>query len=88
MYMSGIASTMMVVFSLLGIVAFIAWLYSIYLFVDIAQKKGHVNTGPIWFIGIFATPIVAGLYVLMLEDKKGSSASAKAESGTNELPSI
>ena len=41
-------------------------------FVDIAREKGYENTGSIWFIGLFATPIVAGLLTLQLPDMNKS----------------
>ncbi len=47
-----------------------AFLFAIKSFADVAKDKGHRKTGLIWFLGIFATPIVAGLYTLQLRDLK------------------
>lgn len=54
-----------------GACAVIAWIMSIYMFIDAARAKGYKmkKTGMIWFVGIFTTPIVAGLYVNALPDK-------------------
>ena len=43
----------------------------------------------LWFIGIFATPIVVGLYVAALPDKNAPRAKGEKRPVTNdELPSI
>lgn len=49
----------------------VAWIMSINMFIDAARAKGYKmkKTGMIWFVGIFATPIVAGLYVNALPNK-------------------
>lgn len=49
----------------------VAWIMSINMFIDAARAKGYKmkKTGVIWFVGIFATPIVAGLYVNALPNK-------------------
>lgn len=49
----------------------VAWIMSISMFIDAARAKGYKmkKTGMIWFVGIIATPIVAGLYVNALPDK-------------------
>lgn len=49
----------------------VAWIMSISMFIDAARAKGYKmkKTGMIWFVGIFATPIVAGLYVNALPNK-------------------
>lgn len=49
----------------------VAWIMSISMFIDAARAKGYKmkKTGVIWFVGIFATPIVAGLYVNALPNK-------------------
>lgn len=51
--------------------AIVAWIMSINMFIDAARAKGYKmkKTGVIWFVGIFATPIVAGLYVNALPNK-------------------
>lgn len=53
------------------IVCLIAWLLAISLIIKAAQAKGfhRDGTGKLWFIGIFATPIVLGLYVASLPDR-------------------
>lgn len=49
----------------------VAWIMSINMFIDAARAKGYKmkKTGVIWFVAIFATPIVAGLYVNALPNK-------------------
>ena len=49
----------------------VAWIMSISMFIDAARAKGYKmkKAGVIWFVGIFATPIVAGLYVNALPNK-------------------
>lgn len=57
---------------LILIVMLIAWLCAINLFVEAARKKGYYcngGSGILWFIGIFATPIVVGIYVSALPDR-------------------
>lgn len=55
----------------LGVIVLIADLAAVNLFTDVAIDKGHFKGGvptSLWLIGIFATPITVGLYVLMLPD--------------------
>lgn len=56
---------------LVWVVVFVAWLLAISLIIKAAQAKGwHKDgTGKLWFIGIFATPIILGLYVAALPDR-------------------
>lgn len=83
-------------FVLLLLVSLAAWLVAINLFVDLAKEKGHFKdgAGTLWFIGLFATPIVVGLYVVALPDKSNSSNTgtgaklSSASSADDELPSI
>ena len=48
-----------------------AWLISIKLLIQVGEAKGFSmnNRGLLWFIGIFATPIATGLYVIALPNK-------------------
>lgn len=66
-----------------------AWLLAISLFAKIAKEKGYFEDGAgiLWFMGIFATPIVAGLYVLALPDKNVSNGGRRLNVD-EELPSI
>lgn len=70
------------------VAALAAWLMAINLFAKIAKSKGYFEdgAGTLWFIGIFATPIVVGLYVAALPDKKASG--GKHSNINEELPSI
>lgn len=58
------------------ILAFAAWLLAIAKLVEAARMKGHGQdgTGSLWFIGIFASPIVLGLYTASLPDRSASAA--------------
>ena len=67
-----------------------AWCYAIYLFIEAAREKGYFKDGGtahLWFVGIFATPIVVGLYTTSLPDKRLGNAIA-ASSGNQVVPSI
>lgn len=67
-----------------------AWLASISLFIKAAKEKGyyeHGGTGLLWFIGIFATPIVVGLYTASLPDLRDQKAKQK-ETVETELPAV
>lgn len=59
------------------IVMAVAGLMAIDLFINLAREKGHKldNSGMLWFVGIFASPIVLGLYVAALPDKRSGSSS-------------
>lgn len=72
------------VIMLIYLVPFIACLIAISLIVKAAQAKGwHKDgTGKLWFIGIFATPVVLGLYVAALPDR-GQSKAKLATQPTN-----
>lgn len=67
-----------------------AWLAPISLFIKAAKEKGyyeHGGTGLLWFIGIFATPIVVGLYTASLPDLRDQKAKQK-ETVETELPAV
>lgn len=74
------------------VLALIAGLLSINLFAKLAKEKGHFEqgTGILWFIGLFASPIVLGIYVAALQDRR-TEMNAGICGGKNvndELPSI
>ncbi len=54
-----------------GICVIVAWFLSITMFIDAAKAKGYPmrETGVLWFVGIFASPLVPGLYVNALPPK-------------------
>lgn len=84
---SGILSIFMIIIMILVLVAFLA---SIALFINAAKEKGHYEhggTGILWFIGIFATPIVVGLYTASLPDLRDQKAKQK-DSVETELPAV
>lgn len=79
------------------IVVLVAWLMAINLFINAAKEKGYYKdggAGMLWFIGIFATPIVVGIYTSSLPDKRGREimsgigGSPAAASVQDELPSL
>lgn len=50
-----------------------AWLVSIRIFIEIAREKGYFckeGSGWLWFAGIFATPIIPGIIVASLPERK------------------
>ena len=65
----GMGSLELIIISVLFIVPLIAYILAVKAFADLAEGKGY-KTGLIWFIGLFATPIVAGLYTMQLPEKK------------------
>lgn len=77
---------------IIPIVVLVAWLMSINLFIKVGEAKGRTlnNKGLLWFIDIFATPIVVGLYVIALPDRRAEAAGkAPLEpAATDELPEL
>lgn len=73
---------------LLLICCLIAWIISISKLIEAYRKKTendiNVSTGILWFMGLFASPIVLGLYICALPSKQKSS---KDDPAAN-LPSI
>ena len=60
-----------VIVVLVAIVLIVAWIMAIMSLIDAAEAKGwykNEGTGKLWFIGLFASPIVLGLYVASLPD--------------------
>lgn len=74
------------------IAALVAWLLAINLLIKVGEAKGHAlsNKGLLWFIGIFATPIVVGLYIIALPDRRAEAArkAPPASAATDELPEL
>lgn len=73
---SGFSAFMSFLFVVIAIVVLVAWLVAINLFIEAAKKKGHYKNGGsgiLWFVGIFATPIVVGIYVASLPDMEQRS---------------
>lgn len=72
--------------------AFVISLIAISLLVDAAKAKGfHRNdAGTLWFVGIFASPIVLGLYTASLPDRGAPAATMPTapEDPRDELPAI
>lgn len=69
---------------ILVIIVLVAWIASIGLLIDAARDKGYFKdggAGVLWFIGIFATPIVVGLYVCALPDRSDHM-------GTPDIPTL
>lgn len=77
---------------ILAIVALIAWLLAINLLIKVGAAKGYAmdNKGLLWFIGIFATPIVVGLYIASLPDNRvmPAESAAGSEAPAEELPAL
>lgn len=76
-----------VVFFLVIVLMIAAGLVAINLFVDLAKEKGHYrdDANILWFIGIFASPIVLGIYVMALSNKSSKDSSVDI---SKELPSL
>ena len=45
-----------------------AWVIAVSMLIDAMEAKGYTpkNKGALWFVGIFASPVVLGLYVVAL----------------------
>lgn len=57
-----------ILFLIMGV---FAWYYAISMFIEIIKNKksSKVSTGTLWFVGIWASPFVLGLYAVSLPDK-------------------
>ena len=65
----------------------VAYFMSIKCLVDAALAKTEKpGRGKLWFIGLFATPIVLGLIVCVLKDEKGAKAAARVAQPTLQIP--
>lgn len=73
-------------FGLVEVVFFLV-LVAISLFVDLAKEKGHYrdDANILWFVGIFASPVVLGVYVMALSNKSSKDSSVDI---SKELPSL
>lgn len=75
-----------------GVLVLFAWVLAISLFIKAGKAKGHSmeNAGLLWFVGIFATPIVVGMYVASLPDKRPIriNETLVEDSHAEELPAI
>ena len=76
-----------VIFFLVLVAMIAAGLVAISLFVDLAKEKGHYrdDANVLWFIGIFASPVVLGIYVMALSNKSSKASSTDI---SKELPSL
>ena len=70
------------------IVMLAAWVVAINLLIKAGKAKGYAmeNAGILWFVGIFATPIVVGLYIASLPDNRTIADPEKPTE--NELPAV
>lgn len=71
-----------VVILVVAIVVLVAWILAISKLVSFANAKGHSDAGILWFVGLFASPIVLGLIVCAMPDKQSSF------SEPNDLPTV
>lgn len=84
---------LIIVLVIVLIIAFAAGLFAISKLISAAQMKGHYTAGdtaPLWFLGLFASPIVLGLYTASLPDRSVAAAAAPTpeESLRSDLPAI
>lgn len=84
---SGSLEVFFLVAMIAAVVMIVAGFVAISLFVDLAKEKGHYrdDANILWFIGIFASPVVLGIYVMALSDKSPKVFSADI---SKELPSL
>ena len=88
---------MATIYGLFIILFFIGYFISIPLLIEAAKAKGYYKdggTGGLWAIGLLASPIVLGLCVCALPDKRlrelvaaNGSSTASPASGQDGLPS-
>lgn len=88
----GVGMSELFIVFVIPIVVLVAWLLAINLLIKVGEAKGHAlsNKGLLWFIGIFATPIVVGLYIIALPDQRAEAArkAPPASAATDELPEL
>lgn len=88
----GVGMSELFIVFVIPIVVLVAWLLAINLLIKAGEAKGHAlsNKGLLWFIGIFATPIVVGLYIIALPDRRAEAArkAPPASAATDELPEL
>lgn len=88
----GVGMSELFIVFVIPIVVLVAWLLAINLLIKVGEAKGHAlsNKGLLWFIGIFATPIVVGLYIIALPDRRAEAArkAPPASAATDELPEL
>ena len=69
-----------------------AWILAIEKLINAARMKGHCKegSGALWFIGLFASPLVLGLYTASLPDRGQAAIADKvsAQSPIDDLPAI
>lgn len=84
---SGSLEVVFLIAMIAAVAMFAAGLVAISLFVDLAKEKGYYrdDANILWFIGIFASPVVLGLYVMALSNKSSKDSSADI---SKELPSL
>ena len=59
-------------FVIIVVIALAARIVAINLLIKAGRAKGYAmeNAGILWFVGIFATPILVGLYIASLPDNR------------------
>ena len=59
-------------FFIIVVIALAARVVAINLLIKAGRAKGYAmeNAGILWFVGIFATPILVGLYIASLPDNR------------------
>lgn len=59
-------------FVIIVVIALAARVVAINLLIKAGRAKGYAmeNAGILWFVGIFATPILVGLYIASLPDNR------------------
>jgi general stress protein CsbA len=61
---------MEIIIALFGVVVLGAWVTAVYLLIELAGNKGEKRTGLLWFVGIFASLLVLGIYVVALPNSE------------------
>ena len=75
-------------FVIIVVIALAARVVAINLLIKVGRAKGYAmeNAGILWFVGIFATPILVGLYIASLPDNRTIAGLGKPAEA--ELPKV
>lgn len=91
-FMYGTAAAITIGLFFIMILMLCAWILAIEKLINAARMKGHCKegSGALWFIGLFASPLVLGLYTASLPDRGQAAIADKvsAQSPIDDLPAI
>lgn len=83
-----------ILFLVIFILVLAGWISAIFMLIQVGESKGYdmSKSGMLWFMGIFASPIVLGLYICALPNKQIASENTaltpESAPANEDLPSI